>query len=130
MKKVLILLAAALITAGCDDSRKIAGATLVADEFISAYTSGDFEHAGTLCSDFVRKRVDAASVILSPLDSNARAAAVSATSDLKWEKEVIENDDESVVTLRYSSYFNDKHIIMTFKLSQTDTGSWTIIWME
>ncbi len=130
MKKYLILLTAVLMTAGCGDSKRIAGASRIAEEFISAYTGGDFDRAGALCSDHVRKRVEAAATILSPLDSNARAAAVSATSGLKWEKEVIEDGDESVVTLRYSTVFNDRKTCMTLKLSQSGKDAWSVIWME
>lgn len=130
MKKILVLLTAALITAGCGDSRKVAEASITAEEFISYYTSGDFNRAASLCSEMIMERIDAAAVILSPLDSNAKAAAVNTASDLKWEKEVIEDEDDSVVTLRYSSIFNEKHVTITFRLAQSETGDWTIIRME
>lgn len=121
--------AALLIISGCGEAGRIKEASLCAENFISAYTSGNFSAADSLCSVSLRKHLDSAAACL-PTDSNVRAAAVNMASSLVWDRKVLENDDDTAVKLYCSTSFEGKKLSMTLILVQDEADRWYVSSIE
>jgi len=126
MKHILLTLTLVLAFTSCSHSKQIKEAGIIADSFLAAYCSGDYDAAAALCSEPLKTRILNTSDLTAGMDTAAASAAVDIMKGIKWDRSVVETEEKTdEVIFTCSTSYNGRSCSYTVTLEPAEK-SWVI----